>query len=359
MNRTFFLRLWVTGVLAAFAAAFGGCDGGSGDSSNAGSAGSTTSNCPPCGVNTVCEEPTGTCQCAPGYIIQNGACAEAPPGDPSARTASDVCQQWKDGHVVTTPEPMDMTVTECNAGALKPGAIADTITRMNMFRWLVALAPTVDDPMHNAGAQLCANLEAWWDFSAPVSPHTPPMDTKCFTEQGAAYAGMSNIAWGSYHPANAVDQLMRDDGNETTLGHRRWIVNPPLSPVGIGYWEKGGQYGNAECMYIFGMSGTGPDPQWVAVPNQGFVPIDVAQWTWSIHGNIPGLAGGEVSVLRVDDNTPVKVTVRLLMQGYGEDALSWVLDTPAEVGKTYRVTVTPKGNGSVPITYDVKPVACN
>lgn len=358
MTVSFFSRLCVTAVVFACVASLGAC--GDGDGGSAGSAGSTTSsNCPPCDANMECEDSTGTCQCQAGFIPQNGSCQEAPAGDPAVRTQAEVCEKWQAGHVVTTPKPMEMDVTECNAGALKPGAITDTINRMNMFRWLNALGPTVDDPAHNAGAQLCANLEAWWDFSSPVSPHQPPMDAKCYSEGGASYAGMSNIAWGSYHPADAVDQLMRDDGNETTLGHRRWIINPPLSPVGIGYWEKGGQYGNAECMYIFGMEGKGPDPAWVAVPNQGIVPIEVAQWTWSIHGNLPGLAFGQVSVLRVDDNSEVKITTKPLDQGYGEDAISWVLESPAEVGKTYRVTVILKNSMMAPITYDVKPVACN
>src|SRR5262245_49733532 len=168
---------------------------------------------------------------------------------------------------------------------------------------------------------------------------------------------MSNIAWGPGHPSQAIDQFMQDSGNDTTLGHRRWIVNPPLDPVGIGYWQTGGQYGNAECLRVFGSSGMGPNPAWVAVPNQGFVPVEIAQWTWSFHGSISGVANAQISMLRVDDNTRVSVTVKTLAQGYGQDAISWTVQGGVQAGKTYRVTVSGVQGGD--IVYDVKPVACN
>lgn len=312
--------------------------------------------CAPCGPNQVCEASTGTCQCSPGFVLENGSCVAVPPGDPSTRTEAEVCQKWQEGHVVTTPDPLDASGQECDAGTLKQGAINDTLVRINMFRWLSGLGPTTADASLNAGAQLCANLESWWDFSLQVSPHSPPSNVKCYTAEGASFAGMSNIAWGSNHPAQAIDQFMEDWGNETTMGHRRWIVNPPLNPVGIGYWETGGQYGNAECLAVFGSSGDGPNPDWVAVPNQGYVPLTVAQWTWTFHGNIGGVANAQVSMLLVDDNTPLDVKILPLSQGFGEEAISWEPQGwQPEAGKTYRVTV----KAASEVVYDVKPVACN
>lgn len=339
----------------------GGAGGaGTGGSATGGSAtgGSGPACSPPCGSHMYCEASTGTCQCSPGFLSENGSCVPAPPGDPSTRTQAEVCQKWQEGHVVTTPDPLVTSGAECDAGSLKQGAINDTLTRINMFRWLAGLGPTTDDATLNAGAQLCSNLESWWDWNMGGSPHFPPANSKCYTADGASYAGQSNIAWGSGHPAQAIDQFMEDNGNETTLGHRRWIVNPPLDPVGIGYWSGGGQYGNAECLRVFGQGGNGPNPDWVAVPNQGIVPLEIAQWTWSFHGNLGGVAGAQISMLLVDDNTPLAVTLLPLSQGYGEDAISWnPQGWTAQSGKTYRVTVTGLSGGDV--VYDVKPVACN
>jgi hypothetical protein len=117
-------------------------------------------------------------------------------------------------------------------------------------------------------------------------------------------------------------------------------------------------YGNAECLRIFGSQGGGPNPPWSAVPNQGFVPIEIAQWTWTFHGSLSGIPNAGVAVLRVDDNTPLAVTIKKLSQGYGQDTISW---SPSgwspQAGFTYRVTISGLGGGDV--VYDVKPVTCN
>lgn len=265
---------------------------------------------------------------------------------------------WKSGHVVTTQNPLSASGADCDAGTLAQGGILDTLTRINMYRWLAGLGPTSDDAGFDADAQLCANLESWWDFSSSISPHSPPSSSKCYTAEGGATAGQSNIAWGSGHPAQAIDQFMQDNGNATTMGHRRWILNPPLDPVGIGYWQTGGTYGNAECLRVFGSSGTGPSPSWVSIPTAGYAPIEMAQWTWTFHGSLPGIPNAQISMLRVDDNAPLAVDVHQLSQGYGQDCVSWDPSgwTP-EAGKTYRVTVSGLGGGDV--VYDVKPVSCN
>jgi hypothetical protein len=327
----------------------------SGPGATSGTGGPTCS--PACPALKYCEAATKSCVCDPGYVDMGGTCTAAPPGDPTTHTQQDVCAHWSSGHVLTESTPLVATGDACDAGMLTQAAIVDTLTRLNMFRWMVGLAPTSDDPKLDADAQKCANLEAWWPWTGG-SPHQPPASSKCYTAEGGATAGESNIAWGSGNPAQAIDQFVQDNGNETTMGHRRWIVNPPLDPVGIGYWQTGGMYGNAECLRIFGASGTGPNPPWLAVPPPGFVPLDVATWTWTFHGSIGGVPNAQITMLRVDDNMPLAVTVTTLSQGYALDAISW---TPSgwtvEAGKTYRVTVGGLAGGDV--TYDVKPVMCN
>jgi hypothetical protein len=327
----------------------GGAGGEGGDSSGSG--------CPACGPNAVCKAALGTCACKPGFTLQDGTCLATAPGDPSARTADEVCTAWKQGHVELEMAPLVTNGEDCNAGSLKQGAFLDTLARLNMFRWLSGLGPANDDESLDQAAQLCANLEAWWDFNSGLSPHTPPSNTKCYTELGGKTAGESNLAWGSNSPAQAIDQFVEDNGNEATMGHRRWIVNPPLGPVGIGYWRGGGQFGDGMCLRVFGAQGKGPNPPWVAVPNQGYVPVEVAQWTWTFHGSLSGIANAQIKMQRVDDGAPLEVTVQTLQQGFAQDAISW---KPAgwtvEAGKTYRVTVSGIGGGDV--TYDVKPIAC-
>jgi len=311
----------------------------------------------PGAANEHCDGATGMCVCDPGFTDEGAGCVAADPGDPTLHTAAEVCARWQADHVLTEPNPFSSSGAQCDAGSLNQGGLDDTLVRLNLFRWLSGLGPTFDDPALNAMNQKCANLESWWDWSLPNSPHSPPMGVTCYSAEGASGAGQSNIAWGN-GPAQSIDQFMEDGGNETTMGHRRWIVNPPLGPVGIGYWEGGGMYGSAECLAVFGASGTGPNPPWVAVPNQGFTPLTIAGWTWTFHGPDSGIPNASVTVLRVDDNTPLNVQILVLSQGYGQNAISWVPSGwSAEAGKTYRVTVGNLAGGDV--TYDVKPIACN
>ena len=218
------------------------------------------------------------------------------PNDPAQRTAADVCTRWKADHVLTDQQPFTAgTGGDCDPGTLSAAGKADTLKRINGFRWLVGLGPTTESATLDATDQHCANLESWWDFTSPSSPHSPPTSAKCYTADGASGAGMSNIAWGN-GPADSIDQFIQDMGNATTMGHRRWIVNPPLGPVGIGYWEGGGMYNSAECLAIFGSSGGGPNPPWVAVPNPGYVPMPIPTWEWTFHSALAGTANATITV---------------------------------------------------------------
>ncbi|HEY1534749.1 MAG TPA: hypothetical protein VGF76_12040, partial [Polyangiaceae bacterium] len=183
----------------------GGAHGGAGGLSSAGSGG-IGATCPTaCGASSKCETTTLTCVCNPGFVSQNGACTAAPVGDPSTHTQADVCAQWKAGHIITEPSPLTASGAECDPGTLKPGAITDTLVRINMFRWLEGLGPVSDDPQYDSDAQACANLEAWWDFTSPLSPHMPPATTKCYTTAGGATAGESNVSWGAGGPSQTID----------------------------------------------------------------------------------------------------------------------------------------------------------
>ncbi len=86
--------------------------------------------------------------------------------------------------------------------------------------------------------------------------------------------------------------------------------------------------------------------------------FELTQYAWSFEGSLGGIAGATVTVLRVDDNTPMPVTMQALTSGYAQDATSWYPNGwTAEAGKTYRVTVSGVTGG--PIVYDVEPVTCN
>lgn len=339
-----------------------GGSGGVGGSVPAGGSGGTPPppDCTaPCAPHEYCDLPTDTCHCVPGFVLQGSTCVPTDPGDPATRSSAEVCQAWTDGRVVTTSPALVSNGNDCDAGYVRRGALNDTLARLNMYRWLAGLGPSGDDLSRNESSQQCAVLESWFTWPPGVSPHSPtPESSQCYTTTGASAAGASNLAWGASHPAGSIDQLMEDDGNLDTMGHRRWMLNPPLDPVGIGFWSGGGQYGSATCLMVFGGSGTGPSPAWTAFPNPGYTPVQITSWPWTFHGSISGIASASISVLRVEDSTPLAVTVHDLYQGYGQTAIAWTRDGwTAQAGMTYRVTVSGLAGGDV--VYEVKPVQCN
>lgn len=308
-----------------------------------------------CGANEVCFQST-SCACATGYVPNpSGGCVAAPAGSPASHSQADVCARWKSGHVVTTANPYTAGANQCDPGTLAAGGITDTLVRMNAFRWLAGLGDTVtDDATKDTGDQDCAIIAVW--NPAGAQAHNPPSNSTCYNTTGASWAGQSNISWGVSSP-DSIDLYVQDTGNDATLGHRRWVLHPPLGVIGVG-WVKaqGTQYGAAGCLGVFDTSGTGPSPSWYSWPPSGFVPDTAAAWKqWSFH--YPGgMSKATASVLDLGTGKAVAVTTLMLPQGYGDDTFEITPGFTPKTGDIYRVTVTP--DTKAPIVYDVEPVAC-
>ncbi len=69
-------------------------------------------------------------------------------------------------------------------GTLTRGALDDAVVRINLFRWLVGLAPAVDDPASFTSAMQCATVAAWNPPGTVPNPHAPPTSAKCYTPGG-------------------------------------------------------------------------------------------------------------------------------------------------------------------------------
>jgi hypothetical protein len=296
----------------------------------------------------------GACTCDVGFIFDAGTCFPGDPGIPALRSQQQVCDAYAAGRVVVDSHPFSKSSMSCDPGTLSMQGLEDTLTRLDMFRYLCGLGPVADDMGSNAGAQACALLSE----SNPAGPqaHSPAPSSTCYTAQGAGMAGESNIAWGCNGPADCIDEWMMDNGNESTFGHRRWLLDPPLGPIAFGYYEGAGQYGSASCIEVFNASGQGPNPSFIAFPPPGFVPLELTQWIWTVQGDLPYLdAGVEV---HESSGASLNATLVPLGGGYGYsdavriDRSGW---SPL-VGETYHVAIT--GGGHAAIEYDVKPVSC-
>ncbi len=344
----------------------GSANGGSangGSSTNGGSSGQGQGGTGPlgscqgvsCGSTEYCDPADSQCNCLPGWTASGSGCTANLPGDPAGHSQQAVCDMWNWGHQIDDANPWTSGGNQCDPGTTSREGLNDTVRRLNAFRWLIGLGPSADSDAANETGRWCAVLASWNPPGTVPDPHNPPTSATCYTDAGKAGTSSSNLAWGPNHPANAIDQFVRDNG-VASLGHRRWIFNPPLGPVGIGYYAGGGQYGDAQCLGVFASSGGGPSPDWVSWPPAGYAPASVFAWTWSFHHK-NSLSGASVTVTRDSDGMNMPVTVTPLTGGYGSlKAIAITKSWSATVGDSYTVTVSGFTGG--PVTYQVTPINC-
>ena len=297
-----------------------------------------------CGAGETCAAATGDCVCAPGFISSGTGCVAPAPGDPAGRSSATMCAIWSAGHEENAGSGWTPGATTCDLGALNAETIPDTLRRLSMFRDLCGLGPVTDIPSQQAGEQACAvmmNAEGRLD-------HAPATSFACYTAEGAAAAGRSNLALGVSTPASAIDLYVGDE-RVASLGHRRWALNFRLGRVSIGY------AGRAQCLGVFDTSGTSTR-SWTSWPNPGPTPRAAIPSVWS-YLSTGSVSGASVRVTRVSDGMDMPVTTAIPTAGYGAAAVAF---TPtgwsAASGETYRVEITGLSSGVV--SYEVSPVDC-
>ena len=176
------------------------------------------------------------------------------------------------------------------AGALTEDFLESGITYLNYVRFVAGLPEVTLDDTLNEDAQYGAVLLAAVDYLSHYPEQPDDMDDD-FYARGYAATTSSNISarWG-YSPLTclkgAVEGCMNDNGslgNLTTVGHRRWLLNPTLGKVGFGYAES-----DTEWSYIvtkvFDRSGAGCDYDFISWPVSGNQPTNLfdAQNPWSV-----------------------------------------------------------------------------
>jgi hypothetical protein len=126
-------------------------------------------------------------------------------------------------------------VRACKAGTLSQAARDRALARLNFLRVLVGLPAVPYDAAHDADVQAASLIFA---ANAAIS-HTPDGGWTCYTPAGASGAGSSNIAVRAKSssftptPESFIDQW-GDDVDVSSLGHRRWLVDPFLSQIAFG-----------------------------------------------------------------------------------------------------------------------------
>ncbi|HMZ02276.1 MAG TPA: CAP domain-containing protein [Burkholderiaceae bacterium] len=276
----------------------------------------------------------------------NGGSQGSTTGTVGNDASNPVCMRWKaDRAHLQEGAWTGGNPSQCIAGDIATPGRANALTQINLYRYLANLPAVSSDPTFDSKAQQCALMVSISGLS-----HSPSASWPCYSADGAEAAAHSNEA--TLPAVSAVDLYMRDTGNSTTLGHRRWLLSNWLGPVGIGSTDV------ASCLWVIGGTGNSSN-EWTAFPPAGAIPAEAAAMVdatgWSIQSNSIAF---DSAVVRVTDNGVDKpVQTAVLLPSYGSTyALSMVpVGWSSQAGHTYRVSIS---GTSKPIVYDVQVLNC-
>lgn len=250
-----------------------------------------------------------------------------------------------------------VTSAPYSTGSLQEEYLLDGLNMANFMRYLARLPHDLelDAGLNQKGQHGAVLLSAHGSLS-----HTPPKPAdmgQSFYDIGYSSTSSSNIADGFSELHSSINAgYMRDEdpGNITRVGHRRWILNPPLKKIGFG--EAGGFM----VMQVFDKSRAAAfDYDYIAWPAKGNFPIDFFKGNdpWSITLNplkysqpvkteltvrLRNLvSGAEWNFSAVDSNTAGKY-FNVDTGGYGVS--NCIIFRPAGInsfsaGESYEVTI--------------------
>lgn len=327
---------------------------GDADGSDEGTGGSGASGAPSSGAGTPGPTSGAGASAAGGGSASSGS-AQGSSGSNAGGSGSggsdpSVCARWQADRADMSEGTWSGDIGSCQAGDVSAGGRDNALKLVNLYRFLAGMPPVTHEASRNERAQACSLLV---HANGQLS-HNPPTSWDCWTQLGADGAGSSNIA--STPGVTGVDLYIADPGNDTTMGHRRWILSGSIGPIGLGSTD------GYSCMQVIGGSGNTQKP-FVAFPSPGVFPSGAmtASWApvdetgWTVQSSEIDLTGASVTVTDGGQDRPVSVVH--LQQGYGDtfalrfNPQGWT----TQAGHTYAVSVT---GASQPIDYEVEVVDC-
>ena len=134
-------------------------------------------------------------------------------------------------------------VETCFAGRLTQAAKNRALEAANQIRALHGLTPLVYSTVYSQQMQEAALIQAANRFLT----HHPDPEADCYTAQGAAGSGSSNLSGASRNQDPAQDIVgWTDDSSNLSrvaaVGHRRWVLNPWAAYFAYGQVEGFGAH---------------------------------------------------------------------------------------------------------------------
>ena len=218
----------------------------------------------------------------------------------------------------SVPAQWNGNVAAGDAGTLGASYADAIIARVDAYRTMAGLSGDITlDPTESAEDQQDALMIA----ASQDLTHTPASTSIDYTAAGADAAANSDIALGA-SGTTAIDLYMTDAGdNNTVVGHRRWILDPTSTTMGVGDIP-----GQSNALYVVQPESdmtTTPSTTVVAWPPAGFVPSTLMPARWSVQAPY-GSDFTNATVTVTENGVPQQVQI-LSDSGanYGGQAVVW------------------------------------
>lgn len=235
--------------------------------------------------------------------------------------------------------------SSCDPGTISQLALDRSLVRLNYFRKICGLPYNM---VWNQAWFADCQKAALMMYANNALSHTPPSSWKCYTAEGAAAAGISNIALGSpsYHSSRTISGWIEDTGaGNKAVGHRRWMLFSRAKEYGLGCTVGSSVL---HCIEHTADPITSNTPAYIAYP-PAFVPQSLVYARWSLGVTNPNsfFSGVDLSAVTVKMTDPQGLDVPLTIvsntdDGYGDQTVVWEptgINTTSTADVKYHVVV--------------------
>lgn len=228
------------------------------------------------------------------------------------------------------------------AGRASAANRQSALNYLNMYRQIAGLTPVVeseelsDQAQH--GAVLLAAINQLTHY-----PEKPADMEEDFYQIAYGATTSSNLSAGYGRMEYGIEGCMRDHSgsNLTSLGHRRWFLNPDLLYIGLGEAQavSGYGYGSYFAYTVFDRSNVSLDHDFVSWPSSGNFPIELlnSKLPWSISLNRNRYATPKLEELVVEIMNPAGNVETFSAANY--------METPSTQDKYFNVNTGGYGEG--------------
>ncbi|MCW2782394.1 MAG: hypothetical protein JWR35_2843 [Marmoricola sp.] len=252
----------------------------------------------------------------------------------SDRAAADPTLWTWLANVLAVPVSWTGSIFGCQPGTNSGASDAAALTEINYIRSLNHLAPVTFNSNLSAHARSAALMMA----ANHTLDHNPPSSWKCWSSAGATSASQSDLAMSepAITSGMAISLYMDDDGSSNVaVGHRRWILYPFTTTMGIGSTDT------TNALTVVGPTDPGrPNPAWVSWPSAGAFPVAMepnGRWSLSSGDSRTKFGKSVVRVYRAGQRVPIHQWP--VTNHYGMPTIVWQMPTGFSTTSDYTVVV--------------------